>query len=196
MAYSKFTYDKVEQELGIYFDSAHLFQGTLPEVPINEWLTTTLEMGKPFATLSEKARSENLVHPILMYLCSYNKYQFSVYSGVDLNLDTERDLNGECDFILAKGEPNPRLNVPLFCMIEAKDQDIKKAVPQCIAQMEGARLYNEQHKKNMPIIWGCVTTGEIWLFLKLENGVAYIDIKRYALAKLEEVMGILQHIVS
>lgn len=81
-------------------------------------------------------------------------------------------------------------------MIEAKDQDIKRAVPQCIAQMEGARIYNEKHNNVLFPIWGCVTTGEVWLFLKLENQVAYIDIKRYALAKLEEVLGIMQLIVN
>ncbi len=196
MAYSKFTYEKIEQELGIYFDSAHLFQGELPDVPIDDWLTKTLEMGKPFATLSEKARSENLVHPILMYLCTYNQYQFSVYSGIELNVDAEQDLNGECDFMLAKGEPNPRLNMPLFCLIEAKDQDIKRAVPQCVAQLYAATLHNQKRGHHFPYLYGCVTTGETWCFLKLAEKTCWIDVDRYYHLQLKDLLGVLQSIVN
>ena len=165
-------------------------------MPIDDWLTKTLEMGKPFATLSEKARSENLVHPILMYLCTYNQYQFSVYSGIELNVDAEQDLNGECDFMLAKGEPNPRLNMPLFCLIEAKDQDIKRAVPQCVAQLYAATLHNQKRGHHFPYLYGCVTTGETWCFLKLAEKTCWIDVDRYYHLQLKDLLGVLQSIVN
>ncbi len=195
MAYSHFTYEKIKNDLGIILHNTHLFPQLLPIIP-SKSLLETLESMEELAFFSEKSRSEAIIFPILVEVWKKNNKNFGIYSGSDLTADNEKGLSGECDFIFGKGEQGLALDSPLFCMIEAKDQDIKKAIPQCIAQMEGARLYNVQHKKNMPIIWGCVTTGEIWLFLKLENGVAYIDIKRYALAKLEEVMGILQYIVS
>jgi hypothetical protein len=195
MSYSKYTYEKVENELGITYKSAHFFPEKKQLFP-NDWLLTTLEMGKPFATLSEKSRSENIVHPILIFLCNFNAYKYSVYSGMDLNVEAERDLNGECDFILGKGEPNPRLNVPLFCLIEAKDQDIKRAIPQCTAQMYAARLQNERKGNGVHVIYGCVTTGIEWHFLKLENDICWVDVDKYYSLQLPDLLGALQQIVS
>ncbi|MFN0201986.1 MAG: hypothetical protein ACKVTZ_10725, partial [Bacteroidia bacterium] len=166
--------------------------------PINpsEWLKETLIEGEEIAFFSEKARSEALIFPILMEIRKLNQRQIAIYSGADLQGDVTLGLNGECDFILSKGEQKEEIDIPLFCMIEAKDQDIKRAIPQCIAQMRGAQLFNEKHKKITPRMWGCVTTGTEWLFLKLEEKVAYIDKKRYYSNKIEEVLGIFQAIIQ
>ena len=45
--------------------------------------------------------------------------------------------------------------------------------------MLGARLFNQDEKNDCEIIYGCVTTGEAWQFMKLENEVLYIDSRRY-----------------
>jgi hypothetical protein len=38
-------------------------------------------------------------------------------------------------------------------------------VPQCAAQLLGAKLYNEKKGVKLDKIYGCVTTGNEWLFL-------------------------------
>ena len=62
--------------------------------------------------------------------------------------------------------------------------------------MLGARLYNQQDEKDITTIYGCVTTGDDWLFLKLENDIIYIDTQRYYLDNLPQVLGILQSIIK
>lgn len=195
MAYSKFTFIRIREELGIEDKYMELFTEIIPNEP-NEWLRIALKMGKRAAFFSEKSRSEAIVFPILMELQRQNPNIFSVYSGAELEADNQKDLNGECDFILGYGAQKYDIDTPIFCMIEAKDQDLKRALPQCIAQMEGARIFNQKHGKSIEIIWGCVTTGAEWLFLKLEKNTAYIDTERYYLSDLPKLLGVLQSIVN
>jgi hypothetical protein len=125
-----------------------------------------------------------------------NNFSFSLYSGAVINGDDTKGLNGECDFILSSGKQSLAIDTPLFCMIEAEDNDIEKNIPQCIAQMEGARLYNQNEGKNLHAIYGCVTTGTEWQFLKLEYHVCFIDEKRYYINDLPSLLGVLQAIVA
>jgi hypothetical protein len=195
MAYSQFTYDKIRKELGIQDIPQLLFTDIHPILPSN-WLIETLKKGESMAYFSEKSRSEAVIFPILLEVWERNQTQFSIYSGPDLEVDTKRGLSGECDFILGRGYQKIDLDAPLFCMIEAKDQDMKKAIPQCIAQMEAARIFNEQRDTNIPTMWGCVTTGEVWLFLKLVEKTVYIDTHRYQSANLSEILGVMQAILG
>ncbi len=194
MAYSTFTFSKIREDLGIDDVYQDLFPPIVAQEP-EEWLKTVLKMGKKAAFFSEKSRSEAIVFPILMALQDRNGSKFSVYSGAELEADKQKELNGECDFILGYGAQKYDLDTPIFCMIEAKDQDLKRALPQCIAQMEGARIFNEKHGKTFETIWGCVTTGSEWLFLKLENKVAIVDTERYYLSDLGKLLGVLEYIV-
>ncbi len=195
MPYSKFTYKSVRSELGIQNKREALFPDII-SIPPSDWLITTLKMSHEYALFSEKSRSEAIVFPILAEICSKNTHKTSLYSGAILNGDDTKGLNGECDFILSKGEQDFELDAPLFCMIEAEDNDIEKNIPQCIAQMEGARLYNEREGKAFPFIYGCVTTATEWQFLKLENKTCFIDKTRYYLDKPENILGVLQAIID
>ncbi len=195
MAYSKFTFLTIREELGINDKYQVLFPEIVSSEP-DEWLKIALKMGKNAAFFSEKSRSEAIVFPILMELQRKNPGRLSVYSGAELEADNQKELNGECDFILGYGEQKYDLDTPVFCMIEAKDQDLKRALPQCIAQMEGARIYNQKHGKPIEIVWGCVTTGAEWLFLKLEKNIVYIDSERYYLSDLAKLLGVFQKIVN
>ncbi len=195
MAFSQFTYEKVQDELGIKIHFTQLFTDISPLAP-TKWLVQTLAMNTKLAFFSEKSRSEAIIFPILVDIWEQKKQSFAIYSGPDFEADKEKGLTGECDFVLGKGEQGLTLDSPLLCMIEAKDQDMKKAIPQGIAQMEGAKIFNEKHNKNIPIIWGCVTTGELWLFMKLQDKKVLIDTKRYFMGELQEILGVLQLILA
>ncbi len=195
MSYSKFNYKRTRSELGIMEKNIVLFPQTTPIQP-TEWLQNGLKRSKMIALFSEKSRSEAIVLPILLEIHELNIDKFSVYSGAVLNADDTRSLNGECDFILSSGEQSFEIETPLFCLIEAEDNDIEKNIPQCIAQMEGARVYNEKEGKFLDVIFGCVTTGTEWQFLKLENKTCFIDEKRYYINDLPALLGVLQKIID
>jgi hypothetical protein len=196
MGYSQFNYKKVRNELGIHNEQIiTLFPNIVP-VMVSEWLKQTLQKGLRAALFSEKSRSEGIVYPVLIEIIEKNTYNTSLYSGAILNADETQGLNGECDFILSSGKQDFEMNAPLFCMIEAEDNDIEKNIPQCIAQMEGARIYNANEGNNISIIYGCVTTGTEWQFLKLEQKTCWVDTQRYYINDLPSLLGVLQAIID
>ena len=92
-------------------------------------------------------------------------------------MDPEHGLTGECDYILALTPPVPRLRAPLVTVLEAKKGDVEAGLGQCVAQMVGARLFNERSGEPARPIFGCVTTGEVWQFLRLETATVVIEVR-------------------
>jgi len=45
-------------------------------------------------------------------------------------------------------------------------------------------------------IYGTVTTGNAWKFLKYEAGIAYIDVPEYHIANAGKILGILVSMVN
>jgi hypothetical protein len=143
--------------------------------------------------VSEKARSEFIVAPILLAVRELSGERVAILSGQRLDVDAGRRLLGECDFILALSDPVPRLRAPVLTMVEANKNDIEAALGQCVAQMVAAQLYNERSGQPMPAIYGCVTTGEDWQFLRLEDTAVTIDQGRLY---IDNVGGILAALLA
>ena len=176
MAFTDFTLEAVEAELGVTPRPGVVFP-TLPAASAPAWLSEGLARGMELALVSEKARSEFIVAPVLLGVRELSGGRISILSGQRLDVDPERRLLGECDFILALSEPLPRLRAPLVTIVEAKKNDIEAGLGQCIAQMVAAQLFNERagHKG---VVYGCVTTGEDWQFLRLDGQAVIIDTTR------------------
>jgi len=198
MAYSDFGLSEVREKLSLNLVNHRLFENSLPIQP-SKWLTETLNLSLDFALKSgsEKARSEFIVAPILLEMERINDCKFAIYSGKNLDADKERGLTGECDFILSKGAISYTLETPIFALVEAKKNDVESGLGQCIAQMYGAQLVNlKNHQQQIDTIYGCVTTGERWQFLKLVDQVVSIDSDRYYINEVEKIIGCLQAILS
>lgn len=148
------------------------------------------------STSSEKARSEFIVVPILFEIKKRNRKRFSIYSGERLDVDKAKGLVGECDFILSKGPVAHTIQTPIFALVEAKKNDISSGLGQCVAQMMGAKIFNETEGNDIPYLYGCVTTGEDWQYLKLQDNTIHIDSKRYYIDNLEMILGIFQSVVD
>jgi hypothetical protein len=176
MAFTDFTLEAVETELGVTAHPGVVFPN-LPEVSAPSWLIEGLARGRELALVSEKARSEFIVAPVLLGVRELSGGRLSILSGQRLDVDPERRLLGECDFILALSEPLPRLRAPLVTIVEARKNDIEAGLGQCIAQMVAAQLFNER-AGSRGVVYGCVTTGEDWQFLRLDGQTVLIDTKR------------------
>jgi hypothetical protein len=195
MAYKKFTLESLKEKFGLENLQKNLFDNIMP-IKGSQWLTDTLAMGRKNPIKSEKAKSEMVVTPILLELKNRNDDDFTIYSGDNLEGNKELGLTGECDFILSKNTHSFTISYPIFALIEAKRNDFDLGIDQCAAQMYGAYLYNKKFKQNVPIIYGCVTTADEWLFLRLENNIIFIDTEKYFIKEIEILLGILQFIVS
>jgi hypothetical protein len=195
MAYADFTLDTVDRTLGVTAQPLDLFPDIAP-LPVPAWLQDLLARGLRQALVSEKARSEFIVTPILLATQELSPRPVAIYSGQRLDVDPERGLVGECDFLLAATPPLPALRAPVLTLVEAKKNDIEAGIGPCMAQMVGARLFNEQSGKGRPEMYGCVTTGETWQFLQLEGAIVGIDRRRYYIDNVASILAVLQAIVS
>jgi hypothetical protein len=162
----------------------------------SDWIRQTLSYSLKVAYVSEKSRSEAIVMPILLELQNINNQSFAIYSGANLDADKKQSLNGECDFVLSKSIQSVEITAPIFCLTEAKDGVIPKSWGQCIAQMVGAKIYNEKHKKNFTTIYGCVTNGDTWQFMKLSDNQIVIYDTVYYLNELSKILGVFQTIIN
>ncbi len=195
MAYKKFTMAKLYQDFHLQEVRQSLFHD-VPLIPISDWLQKTLQLGFTAPLSSEKAKSERIISPILFELKERNQHSFQIFSGTTLDGDKKQGLIGECDFILSNKPQSHFLRGAIFALVEAKDDDMESGLPQCIAQMLGASLLNQKYGDTLPFIYGCITTGDDWQFLKLVDTTILIDTQRYYLNKVEEILGVLQLIVN
>jgi hypothetical protein len=197
MPYSQYTSLRaIKQKFGIQIETEILFDAAVSIAP-SEWLKETLRkmLAHQVALFSEKSRSEAIVFPILVEAKEVTNGLVRLYSGAFIDAEKEKGLDGECDFVLGLGKQNLELEAPIFCVLEAKDNDIESGVPQCIAQLIGSQLFNEQDGFPIPVIYGAVTTGVEWLFLKLEGKNITMDNQRYYIENLPKLLGIINTII-
>ncbi len=194
MAYADFTLADLNTRFGIRNQVGPMFEMIAPLTP-SDWLKTTLEAVSELPVRSEKARSEGIVFPILLEMRNRNNKFFTIYSGDNLNADSSRGLNGECDFILTKDTGSFDINYPIIQIVEAKRNDLEVGVPQCAAQLIGARIFNESNGVTIPHLMGCITTGNEWLFIRLSDHLE-IDRRIYYLSELGELLAVFQRLID
>jgi hypothetical protein len=195
MAYTDFTLELAETRLEVRSRPGDLFP-KLVAVPVPEWLRDFLARGMQLALVSEKARSEFIVGPILLACRELSGGALAIFSGQRLDVDPGLGLQGECDFILALADPVPRLRAPLITVVEAKKNDIEGGLGQCVAQMVAARAYNEREGVTCAVEYGCVTTGEAWQFLQLAGAEVIIDRGRLYIDNVGAILAAFGAIVA
>ncbi len=62
--------------------------------------------------------------------------------------------------------------------------------------MCAAAVFNARERQDIPEIYGAVTTGTAWKFLKLKQQTAWIDADEYYLKNIEELLGIFMTIIQ
>lgn len=83
-----------------------------------------------------------------------------------------------------------------MAVVEAKKNDIELGLGQCIAQMVAAKIFNLRRENDFKEIFGCVTTGETWQFLKLEETLAIVDINRFFISDVGKILGVFKSITN
>ena len=193
MSYTDFDIPRVEKDLNLEVIVEKIEWQLTPITP-SDWLLKSLEKGEQNAFVSEKARSEFIVTPILLAAQEISNYEVQIFSGQTLNVEPGIGLTGECDFILSKSKATPALKSPIVALVEAKKNDIELGLGQCIAQMFAATIFNRQSGGDFQTVFGCVTTGETWQFLKLQEKTAVVDRERFYLSEVEKILGVFKSI--
>ncbi|KPA09178.1 hypothetical protein MHK_010597 [Candidatus Magnetomorum sp. HK-1] len=193
MPFSSFTIKKVQKEFSLeIIDHVDLFSGMEPR-EISNHLKETLSDNVSLAVSvnTEKARSELIIAPVLVEIRKIFNKKISFFSGIEMNIDKERDLVGFCDFIISKSPEQLFLSTPVITVVEAKNENIMNGLGQCAAEMIASQIFNEQDGTTLSKIYGVVTSGNLWKFLKLEGNKIYIDLDDYSIKEVSKIMGIL-----
>lgn len=196
MAYSSFgSLAALGEKLSLEQTLMPLFKGVkLPSVRASQRLRQDIEDASRMSLMSEKAKSEFLIAPVIREIQRRNG-QISCFSGVSFNVASELDLVGTPDFIIAAKPRLVDVEAPVFCLMETKNQAIEEGYAQCAAEMYAARLYNRQNSEPFDTVYGAVTNAYEWVFMKLEAEVVYVDTQRYYLNNLNQLLGIIQWII-
>lgn len=198
MAYSDFTLPDIKEKLQLAVDEDHDLFTSVAEVAPSAWLNQTLEYTLPLglAIASEKARSELIIAPVLVELRNQARRRISLFSGINFSVEPTLGLTGYCDFIVSRSPEQLILTAPALIAVEAKNENINAGMPQCIATMFAALIFNARGTQPVSPVYGVVTTGNIWRFVKLESKTAYIDRREYYINQVEKILGVLDFMVG
>ena len=190
MSYKDFTLEQIAQSFAVSIQS-NAFPSQ-PPVQLSSAFAAYLAYSTPLALSinTEKARSEMIIAPILVELKRISQDRISLFSGIEFNVDPASGLNGFCDFMISLSSQQLYLEAPVAIVIEAKNENIKGGLAQCLAAMIAAQRFNQARTELYPI-YGAVTTGNQWKFLKLTGSLAQIDSKDYYIDQLDAIFSIL-----
>jgi hypothetical protein len=194
MSYSDFDLKKVKQNLGVHLKEQENLFLSIESISLSPILKEILAENIPLAAAmnTEKARSELIISPLLVESRKILKHKISLFSGIEFNVDKEKGLNGFCDFIISASQEQLLLNSPVITLVEAKNENIIAGLGQCIAEMVAAKFFNEaENNSEIHTIYGVVTTGIAWKFLKMKELNVTIDLDDYFIDNPDKIMAVL-----
>ena len=190
MFYSQFTtLKKATDAFSLTVAEAKFLSEASPITPssrLADYLEDTLPL---VAAGSEKARSEGIIYPVLLEVRSILDKQISLFSGEDFSIDESVGLNGVVDFLLSRSPRVLEIQAPAVVIVEAKKADLKTGYGQCVAEMVAAQRFNEAAGQPIAEIYGSISSGTQWRFLKLEGNTVTIDLTDYPLPPVEQILA-------
>jgi len=164
----------------------------VPPAPVSDLLRQVLarQTDTALRSGSEKARSEYLIAPIMQEVHEQSRDYANLFSGVEFKVDESRGLAGFCDFLFTLAPRTIELLAPVVSVVEAKKEDINAGIPQCLAELIAAQIFNAEEGRTMETLYGIVTTGTDWKFLQMQGTAVTVDADIYFLAEVEKIVGI------
>lgn len=139
----------------------------------------------PYVSLTtEAARRELLIAPILVDVIYYTHAQLRI----EYPLTVTDQLKGSLDYYLYKSHK--------FLVIEAKNADLSRGFTQLAVELIALDKWDDS---GVPLLYGAVTTGDIWQFgqLNRENKQITQDVNFYPVPlSLEDLLQVLVAILS
>jgi hypothetical protein len=178
--------DDILAELGYTLDRAELdltrYSGELDRLEESQ---RRIRENLQYASLtSEQARRELLVAPIITDLCHYTRSQLRIEYPLVVN----NWLRGNLDYFVRANKT--------FLVVEAKNDDLSRGFTQLAVELIALEQWSNLQQS---ILYGAVTTGDIWKFGQLHCFEKHIvqDINLYrVLADFEDLMRILVAILT
>ncbi len=197
MPYSQFTLSKAKKAFDLTIAEGSPFFPEIESISPSSRLASELEdLPWTIAVGSEKARSEAIVYPVLQEVRRIFNRQISLFSGREFNVDPTCDLTGYVDFLISHSPEQLIIEAPVVVVTEAKKADLNEGLGQCLAEMVAAQRFNEACDNTISTIYGVVSSGTQWRFMKLEKQTVTIDLTDYPLPPADQILGFLVWMVK
>lgn len=198
MAYSDFSLEGVVKKFELKYSEVVDLFGKKNKLECSQLLAETLKRSVPLALASNthKSRAEMITAPILIELREQLQNRISLFSGIDFNVDSEKGLNGSCDFLIGNSSGLLFVDAPVIIIVEAKPENLNSELGQCVAEMLAASIFNEREGNEIPAIYGAVTSGTNWKFLRLKDQVIEIGLTEYYITDVNTILGILASVID
>ena len=105
------------------------------------------------------------------------------------NVDASKGLTGNPDGLVCNSLDDLEIKAPVIVLVEA-------SLPQCIAEMVAAALFNHKAGFVRDTVYGVVTDGISWRFLNLKDKTATIDRHTYPFNEGRTIIAILKYFIS
>lgn len=194
MAYSNYSLKRVVQQFGLTLSEQRGAFSVVAPCALSEAFVLRLAEKVPLAVAinTEKARSELIVAEVLFELRQHFHQRISFFSGVEFDVDREAGLTGFCDFLISLSPQQLFVTAPvIIALVEAKNDNLPAAFGQCLAEMVGAQRFNQNEGNVIASLYGVVTSGVDWMFLRLQGTTVTVDLGEYSIDQPERVFGIL-----
>jgi hypothetical protein len=122
--------------------------------------------------------------------------RIALFSGVDFNVDPSAELVGVCDFIFGRPPQLDYVAAPVMMITEAKNETIAGGFGQCAAELVAAQRFNAARNSDITTLYGCVTNGVEWKFMRLRDTTLDIDQTDYLIGDPDRILGIILHFVG
>jgi hypothetical protein len=198
MPYSQFkTIRSVVEAFGLQTIEGGRFlpeiQPVIPSATLSNFLAVSLPIA---SSASEKARSEGIIYPVLLEVRRLLNLGVSLFSGETFDVDASVGLTGMCDFLLSRSISVLEIQAPAVLVVEAKQENLKGGIGQCVAELVAAQRFNRERQQSISTLYGAVSSGTQWRFLKLEDNQVTIDLTDYPLPPVEQILGFLVWMVQ
>lgn len=192
MAYSDFTLEQVIEQFDLAVQEQQPILESQPVAP-SALLVQILERELPWAVAvgSKIARYSGIIAQVLLEVRAQRQQQISVFAGKEFNVNPAQKLNSYCDFLVSLSPVQSVIQAPVAIVAEAKRGILENGLGQCVAGMVAAQQFNQKHKLEIPLVYGSVTDGSKWKFVKLQAQQLTIDVTEYDLVPVERLLGIL-----
>lgn len=193
MAYGDFDLKTAVHQFGLTENqNTDLFAEVEPLEPsdfLRDWLNEFAPVA--LGVNSERARSEFIIAPMLAESKRRAGTPVTILPGVTFEVDKEQGLTGFCDYLITRSPEFYYVQGPILAVVEAKRENLIAGLGQCVAVMVAIRLFNEREGTPLPAVFGAVTSGNVWRFLKLEGPTLFIDRLEYHFRDADKILGIL-----
>ncbi len=204
MAFRDFRYPDVVAHFNLSYETADDLFADVPPLTLLPATRGMLATTARLATIlnNEKAWAEWLIAPLLADLWGRFNSPVGLYSGAEFHPDPDAGLTGFLDFAFCRGPQHPLMTPPVLftppvlLTFQAKRDDLHEGLGQCVAGLVGAQRFNRRHGVDEPHLYGCVTTGSLWRFLRLSGTTLTLDFIVYNLGQIDRILGAIASVIA